>query len=123
MSLSDHVGGVRLDALHICQGQVAQEFDIAGRALHRREGQAQDLEAQAVNQGNKIVQNHLVDLRFPNHAVLTEILPACLKLGLDQAKHLTLTGFQKVLDGGQHQLQTDEADVDGWRIKQIKVFS
>ena len=86
MCLGNNISGIGLNALHICQGQMTQEFNITLGTLHRREGQTQDLKAQTMDQGNKVIQNHLMDLRLANDALLADIFLTCLKLGLDPCR-------------------------------------
>ena len=83
------LGGVGADALHFVQGKMTQKFDIALRAFHGGEGQTQNFEAQTIHQRHKIVQHHLVDFRVTDNTLLTHILLAGLKLGLDQTQYLT----------------------------------
>ena len=97
---------------------MAQEFDIALGALHGREGQTQDLEAQTIHQCHEIIQHHLVDLGIPDNALLAHVFLAGLELGLDQAQNLT-GGLQQRLDGGQHDLEADEAHIDNGQIQRF----
>ena len=115
--LGDHIGGVRLDALHILKRQMTQKFDVSCGTLHGREGQSQNAEAQLLRQGNDVVQNLLMDGTVPDDAVLAHILPPGLELGLDEAEHLTPILLQQVLDGGQDNTKGDEADVDDTQIQ------
>ena len=80
MCLGDHLGGVRLDAGHIRQGQVTQKLDISSGSLHRREGQTQNLESQTLDKCHEIIQHHLMDLGIPDDALLANIVLTCLEL-------------------------------------------
>ena len=89
MRRGNNGGGIDSNALPVIQGQMPQKFDIAFRPTNRRIGQAQNGKAQLLHKGKEIVQNLLMDRRIPDNTLFAKVFLSGLKLGLDQAKHLS----------------------------------
>ena len=98
---------------------MSQKFDVALRAFHRREGQAQNGEAQFSRQCNEVVQHLFMGLRFPDHALFAHFVPSGLELGLDKAQHLALAGFQQIFDSRKDDFQRNETHVNDAQVQRL----
>ena len=110
MGLLHHIRHIRADPRRVSQAQVAQEFDVTLRPFYGGEGQPQDCKAKAVRQVYKSLQHLHMGTLLPNDPLLANLVPAGLKLGLDEAQNLT-GGLQQRLDRRKHNFQGDEADI------------
>ena len=55
MGLCNHIRRIRANSLHIRKAKVTQKFNITFRALHRREGQSENLKSQFIGQRHKVI--------------------------------------------------------------------
>ena len=72
-----------------------------------------------MRQLNKIIQHHLMHLGVTDNALLAHIFLTGLKLRLNEAQNLALLGFQQIFDGGQDDLQPNEAHIDHRKIQRL----
>ena len=97
---------------------MAQKFNITLRSLYGREGQSQNRKAQFIRQSNEIIQHFFMGTLFPDNALLAHLLLARFKLGLDQAKNLTVL-FQQRLDGGKNNFQRNKAHINNRQVQRL----
>ena len=65
--------------------------------------------------GDHLLDHFLMHLRIAHHALLSDLLSACLKLRLDQAHHLSAL-FHEIPHRQKYLGQRDEGDVDGDKL-------
>ena len=83
MGLHDNVRGIRFDTRDIRKCQMTKELNISLGSFYRRESQTKYRKAKGLDKSHKIVQNHLVNLRITNNALLADIFLTGFKLGLN----------------------------------------